>query len=116
MHTGFVNAIVANSMLARGMLQHNNQPNYNNNQQGGMQRNNGNSDNRRHGSGDADPYSGLMSAREKQWLMNIQMMQLNTGTPYIDDYYYMVRFFILFSLNIIYYDLLIVFFFNFRCF
>lgn len=88
MHTGFVNAIVANSMLARGMLQHNNQSNYNNNQ-GAMQRNSGNSDNRQHGA-DADPYSGLMSAREKQWLMNIQMMQLNTGTPYIDDYYYMV--------------------------
>lgn len=39
-----------------------------------------------------DEYSNLMSARDKQWLINIQMMQLNTGTPYIDDYYYTVRF------------------------
>nr|CAI5859545.1 unnamed protein product [Callosobruchus analis] len=31
-----------------------------------------------------------MSAREKQWLLNIQMLQLNTGTPYFDDYYYTI--------------------------
>nr|CAH7719308.1 unnamed protein product [Callosobruchus chinensis] len=37
-----------------------------------------------------DEYAGLMSAREKQWLLNIQMLQLNTGTPYFDDYYYTV--------------------------
>ncbi|KAJ8981860.1 hypothetical protein NQ317_008207 [Molorchus minor] len=37
-----------------------------------------------------DEYAGLMSLREKQWLLNIQMLQLNTGTPYFDDYYYTV--------------------------
>lgn len=39
-----------------------------------------------------DEYSGLMSNREKQWLINIQLVQLNTGTPYFDDYYYTVSF------------------------
>lgn len=38
-----------------------------------------------------DEYAGLMSNREKQWLINIQLVQLNTGTPYFDDYYYTVR-------------------------
>ncbi|CAH1118392.1 unnamed protein product [Phaedon cochleariae] len=37
-----------------------------------------------------DEYDGLMSMREKQWLLNIQMLQLNTGTPYFDDYYYTI--------------------------
>lgn len=37
-------------------------------------------------------YSCLMSPREKQWLLNIQMLQLNTGTPYFDDYYYTVSY------------------------
>lgn len=37
-----------------------------------------------------DDYAGLMTNREKQWLLNIQMLQLNTGTPYFDDYYYTV--------------------------
>lgn len=37
-----------------------------------------------------DEYEGLMTPREKQWLLNIQMLQLNTGTPYFDDYYYTV--------------------------
>lgn len=31
-----------------------------------------------------------MTHREKQWLLTIQMLQLNTGTPYFDDYYYTV--------------------------
>lgn len=39
-----------------------------------------------------DEYAGLMTNREKQWLLNIQLSQLNTGTPYFDDYYYTVRF------------------------
>jgi DNA topoisomerase 2-associated protein PAT1 len=42
------------------------------------------------GSGDYDEYAGLMTTREKQWLLNIQLLQLNTNQPYIDDYYYMV--------------------------
>lgn len=29
-----------------------------------------------------------MSNREKHWLINIQLSQLNTDTPYADDYYY----------------------------
>ncbi|KAJ0182969.1 hypothetical protein K1T71_000945 [Dendrolimus kikuchii] len=41
-------------------------------------------------SSDSDEYAGLMSQREKQWLINIQMLQLNTGTPYIHDFYYTV--------------------------
>ncbi|CAH0699491.1 unnamed protein product [Spodoptera exigua] len=39
---------------------------------------------------DTDEYAGLMTTREKQWLINIQMLQLNTGTPYIHDFYYTV--------------------------
>ncbi|XP_073965399.1 uncharacterized protein isoform X2 [Choristoneura fumiferana] len=39
---------------------------------------------------DTDEYGGLMTQREKQWLINIQMLQLNTGTPYIHDFYYTV--------------------------
>lgn len=39
---------------------------------------------------DGDEYAGLMTQREKQWLINIQMIQLNTGTPYLDDFYYTV--------------------------
>lgn len=37
-----------------------------------------------------DPYANLMSNRDKQWLIGIQLQQLNTGTPYIDDFYYTV--------------------------
>jgi hypothetical protein len=32
-----------------------------------------------------------MTTREKQWLLNIQLLQLNTSQPYIDDYYYTVQ-------------------------
>ncbi|XP_013185465.1 putative leucine-rich repeat-containing protein DDB_G0290503 [Amyelois transitella] len=52
--------------------------------------------NNRHMNGDDssatsdDEYAGLMTQREKQWLLNIQMLQLNTGTPYIHDFYYTV--------------------------
>ncbi|XP_033314154.1 protein PAT1 homolog 1 isoform X1 [Bombus bifarius] len=42
------------------------------------------------GSGEYDEYAGLMSSREKQWLINIQLLQLNTNEPYVDDYYYIV--------------------------
>ncbi|KAI8119527.1 hypothetical protein FF38_01974 [Lucilia cuprina] len=37
-----------------------------------------------------DEYANLMSTREKHWLIGIQLSQLNTDTPYIDDYYYTV--------------------------
>ncbi|XP_068621858.1 myb-like protein AA isoform X2 [Battus philenor] len=42
------------------------------------------------GASEVDEYAGLMTQREKQWLINIQMLQLNTGTPYIHDFYYTV--------------------------
>ncbi|ALC47699.1 Patr-1 [Drosophila busckii] len=35
-----------------------------------------------------DEYANLMSTRDKHWLIGIQLSQLNTDTPYIDDYYY----------------------------
>ncbi|KAM3955583.1 LOW QUALITY PROTEIN: uncharacterized protein ACR2FA_010491 [Aphomia sociella] len=59
------------------------------------QRSNGTYSNNRHMNGDDgstsdDEYAGLMTQREKQWLINIQMLQLNTGTPYIHDFYYTV--------------------------
>lgn len=31
-----------------------------------------------------------MSMRDKQWLINIQLTQLRTDTPYLDDFYYTV--------------------------
>lgn len=67
----------------------------NNNMVFNNQRNNGTFSNNRHMNGDEgsssdDEYAGLMTQREKQWLINIQMLQLNTGTPYIHDFYYTV--------------------------
>ncbi|GAB0088169.1 hypothetical protein DMENIID0001_025560 [Sergentomyia squamirostris] len=37
-----------------------------------------------------DDYANLMSQRNKQWLIGIQLLQLNTETPFIDDFYYTV--------------------------
>lgn len=37
-----------------------------------------------------DPYSNLMTQREKEWVAKIQMMQLQSTDPYLDDYYYQV--------------------------
>lgn len=37
-----------------------------------------------------DPYAGLMTQKEKDWLIKIQMIQLQSDNPYLDDYYYMV--------------------------
>lgn len=39
---------------------------------------------------DYDEYSNLMSNREKQWLIGIQLTQLNSDAPYINDYYFTV--------------------------
>uniref|UniRef100_W8BBJ3 Protein PAT1-1 n=1 Tax=Ceratitis capitata TaxID=7213 RepID=W8BBJ3_CERCA len=39
---------------------------------------------------DFDQYANLMSTRDKHWLIGIQLSQLNTDTPYIDDFYYTV--------------------------
>ncbi|XP_017017688.1 protein PAT1 homolog 1 [Drosophila kikkawai] len=38
-----------------------------------------------------DEYANLMSTRDKHWLIGIQLSQLNTDTPYIDDYYFTVH-------------------------
>ncbi|XP_037546048.1 protein PAT1 homolog 1 [Nematolebias whitei] len=38
--------------------------------------------------GSRDPYSNLMSQKEKEWVTKIQMMQLQSTDPYLDDYYY----------------------------
>ena len=37
-----------------------------------------------------DEYSGLMSMKEKQWLTSIQINQLISDNPYVDDYYFTV--------------------------
>lgn len=38
-----------------------------------------------------DPYAGLMSRKEREWLVKIQGLQLQgSGNPYNDDYYYTV--------------------------
>lgn len=38
----------------------------------------------------SDEYNGLMSTKEKQWLMSIQINQLISDNPYVDDYYFTV--------------------------
>eukprot|EP00063_Salmo_salar_P039237 XP_014014072.1 PREDICTED: protein PAT1 homolog 2 isoform X1 [Salmo salar] len=35
-----------------------------------------------------DPYSNLMSAKEKEWIIRLQMIQLQSENPHLDDYYY----------------------------
>ncbi|XP_019735250.1 protein PAT1 homolog 1 isoform X1 [Hippocampus comes] len=35
-----------------------------------------------------DPYSNLMTQKEKEWVTKIQMMQLQSTDPFLDDYYY----------------------------
>jgi len=35
-----------------------------------------------------DEYAGLMSQRDKQWIINIQLNQLKCDNPYVDDYYF----------------------------
>ena len=37
-----------------------------------------------------DPYAGLMTRKEKDWIIKIQLIQLQTDNPYLDDYYYTV--------------------------
>ncbi|XP_013784062.1 protein PAT1 homolog 1-like [Limulus polyphemus] len=36
----------------------------------------------------SDSYANLMTQKEKDWLIKIQMLQLHTDNPYVDDYYY----------------------------
>ncbi|CAD6239932.1 GSCOCG00002425001-RA-CDS [Cotesia congregata] len=75
-----------------------NQPFFKNNQNWNQNRNNqryhhNNYNNYHNGlneNGEYDEYAGMMSNREKQWLINIQLMQHNTNQPYFDDYYFTV--------------------------
>lgn len=40
-----------------------------------------------------DPYAHIMTQREKDWVIRIQMMALQSDRPEIDDYYYQVLFY-----------------------
>ena len=41
-----------------------------------------------------DPYAGLLSTKEREWLIKIHLIQcLGTGDPMTDDYYYAVAFY-----------------------
>ncbi|CAG12658.1 unnamed protein product [Tetraodon nigroviridis] len=35
-----------------------------------------------------DPYCSLMTAKEKEWITRLQMIQLQSERPYLEDYYY----------------------------
>ncbi|KAG7227860.1 hypothetical protein INR49_013654 [Caranx melampygus] len=35
-----------------------------------------------------DPYRNLMTAKEKEWITRLQMIQLQSENPYLEDYYY----------------------------
>uniref|UniRef100_A0A8W8JJ46 mRNA decay factor PAT1 domain-containing protein n=1 Tax=Magallana gigas TaxID=29159 RepID=A0A8W8JJ46_MAGGI len=35
-----------------------------------------------------DAYAGLMTQKEKDWIIKIQLIQLQTENPYLDDFYY----------------------------
>jgi len=37
-----------------------------------------------------DEFSGLMTPRERQWIVNIQLNQLKCENPFLDDYYYTI--------------------------
>ena len=37
-----------------------------------------------------DEYAGLMTKKEKDWIIKIQLFQLQTDNPYLDDYYFTV--------------------------
>merc|ERR550532_1237791 len=43
---------------------------------------------RKHYANTEDEYAGLMSQKDKQWIINIQLNQLKCDNPYVDDYYY----------------------------
>ena len=40
--------------------------------------------------GPPESYDGLMTKKDKDWIIKIQLMQLNTDNPYTHDYYHMV--------------------------
>ncbi|GFV07532.1 hypothetical protein TNCV_4750541, partial [Trichonephila clavipes] len=35
-----------------------------------------------------DDYAGLMTQKEKEWLKRIQLLQLTSENPYVEDYYF----------------------------
>ncbi|GAB1604884.1 protein PAT1 homolog 1-like isoform X1 [Argonauta hians] len=35
-----------------------------------------------------DDFAGIMTQKEKEWVIKIQLLQLHTNNPYVDDYYY----------------------------
>ncbi|KAM4046419.1 protein PAT1 homolog 2 [Anomaloglossus baeobatrachus] len=35
-----------------------------------------------------DPYASLLSQKEKEWVIKLQMIQLQSENPHLDDYYY----------------------------
>ncbi len=37
-----------------------------------------------------DPYSQIMTDKEKEWIIRLQMIQLQSENPHLDDYYYQV--------------------------
>ena len=43
---------------------------------------------RKHYANTEDEYAGLMSQKDKQWIINIQLNQLKCDNPYVDDYYF----------------------------
>lgn len=65
--------------------QHNNRQNYHQ-----QQHQNRHQNGRINRSGEYDEYANLMSERDKQWLLGIQLSQLNKDTPYFNDYYFCV--------------------------
>lgn len=40
---------------------------------------------------DWDHYAEIMSAKEKEWIIKLQMIQLQSENPHQDDYYYQVQ-------------------------
>ncbi|XP_050665002.1 uncharacterized protein LOC126965435 [Leptidea sinapis] len=78
-------------MLHRNSYSNNQMPPMMSQRNGGFNNNvSGNSHSDESSVSSEDEYACLMTQREKQWLVNIQMLQLNTGTPYIHDFYYTV--------------------------
>ncbi|XP_058832307.1 protein PAT1 homolog 1-like isoform X1 [Topomyia yanbarensis] len=63
---------------------HNNRQNYH------LQQHNRHLNGKVNRSGEYDEYANMMSERDKQWLLGIQLSQLNKDTPYYNDYYFCV--------------------------
>lgn len=69
--------------------QHNNRQNHHY-QHGSQQQHNRHHNGKVNRSGEYDEYANMMSERDKQWLLGIQLSQLNKDTPYYSDYYFCV--------------------------